>query len=258
MKQRSITEEKQRMTSKQPFFAKILAFRSKMLYLCMAKTEDFLLWSRKKDRFAAGAARYCHYSCKPLPPKPQSFRTTAANQILHCIVPNSQRYCSCFSAVFSPFYFSVLFFLSWYNATSPRCHIFIFCLFQYFYLENLWLFKIYFYLCTRSCWCWKPLGNQRRWGHIHTKGVFLTLWFWHIEISHISKAVRQKQGNGNASWRCSICTHYYIVWQLHTSAWGFQHCSVGQLGRCESLQSVDRAENWLRVFLCMLNEPETV
>ena len=34
----------------------------------------------------------------------------------------------------------------------------------------------------------------------------------------------------------------------YTSAWGFQRCSVRLLGRCESLQSVDRAQNWLHVF----------
>ena len=44
---------------------------------------------------------------------------------------------------------------------------------------------------------------------------------------------------------------------IYTSAWGFQRCSVRLLGRCESLQSVDRAQNWLHVF-SVYAKPETI
>ena len=87
------------------------------MLLCLNKLwcqHDFLLWSRKKVRFAAFAARCWPLSRKPLPPKPQAFRTLAANQKHNSAVPNSQRCCSCFTAVFFPFYFSVFYALLWW------------------------------------------------------------------------------------------------------------------------------------------------
>ena len=54
-----------------------------------------------------------------------------------------------------------------------------------------------------------------------------------------------------------IATAYPWLYTIFTSAWGFQRCSVGQSGQCESLQDVDRAQNWLHVFR-VYAEPETV
>ena len=43
---------------------------------------------------------------------------------------------------------------------------------------------------------------------------------------------------------------YPSTWwaMIYTLAWGFQRCSVRLSGQCESLQDVDRAQNWLHVF----------
>ena len=58
------------------------------------------------SRFAAVAARFCPQGCKPLPPKPQAFRTIGANQKHNGAVPTLQRCCSRFTVVFSPLYAS--------------------------------------------------------------------------------------------------------------------------------------------------------
>jgi len=51
---------------------------------------------------------------------------------------------------------------------------------------------------------------------------------------------------------CGVILYPSCWWaMIYTSAWGFQHCSVRQIGRCESLNTWDRAQNWLHVFLCV-------
>ena len=80
-------------------------FVSKSYHVCATFCHEVA----KKDRFAAFAARFCPLSCKPLPLKPQNFRTLAANQKHNGAVPASQRCCSCFTAVFFPFHSCAIF-----------------------------------------------------------------------------------------------------------------------------------------------------
>lgn len=48
---------------------------------------------------------------------------------------------------------------------------------------------------------------------------------------------------------CGVILYPSCWWvMIYTSAWGFQRCSVRQIGRCESLNTWDRAQNWLHVF----------
>ena len=75
-----------------------------------------------------------------------------------------------------------------------------------------------------------------------------------LRISQI-RTNGQKQSNGNAPWRCRLymfLTLFIRVGHLYIHRRGaFSVARFDQLGRCESLQNVDRAQDWLHVFVCM-------
>ena len=101
-----------------------------------------------------------------------------------------------------------------------------------------------------------PLGNHRRAGHIHTKAFSERFGFDALRTSQPPKLSVKNKATGTP---LEVLLLYPSTWwvMIYTLAWGFQRCSVRLTGRCESLQSVDRAQNWLHVFRVYAIEPIT-
>ena len=101
-----------------------------------------------------------------------------------------------------------------------------------------------------------PLGNHRRAGHIHTKAFSERFGFDVLESRKFKLSVKNKA----TGTPLEVLLLYPSTWwaMIYTSAWGFQRCSVRQIGRCESLNTWDRAQNWLHVFRVYAIEPITV
>ena len=101
---------------------------------------------------------------------------------------------------------------------------------------------------SRLSVCWKPLGDHLRWDTYILKAFSGRFGFDALRISQIQTDC-QNQSNGNAPWRCSINGILYnnVSSYIHPRG-AFSVARFRLSGQCESLQNVDRAQNWLHVF----------
>ena len=104
-----------------------------------------------------------------------------------------------------------------------------------------------------------PLNSLNAWlfpntphetSHIHIKRRFLNalvLTCWNLANSnYLSKTKQRERPLGVVS------AHIILMCCLYTSAWGFQRCSVRQIGRCESLNTWTGHRTGSTFFVCML------
>ena len=110
------------------------------------------------------------------------------------------------------------------------------------------------YLCVVFPYAESPMGNLL-WRDTYILKAFSGRFGFDIlRISQI-RTNGQKQSNGNAPWRCRLYMSLPLFfWDRHLyihRRGAFCVARFDQLGRCESLQNVDRAQDWLHVFVCM-------
>ena len=85
-----------------------------------------------------------------------------------------------------------------------------------------------------------------QWGTYILKAFSGRFGFDILRISQI-RTERHKPRQRERPW-CVIIVPITRWDMVYTSAWGFQRCSVWRTGQCESLQDVDRVQNWLHAW----------
>ena len=102
-----------------------------------------------------------------------------------------------------------------------------------------------------------PKGWKRA-RYIYIKGVTERFGFDVVESRKFKLIVKNKAtGTLHGMIICNPHWLFLVIvisWGciIYSSAWGFQRCSFRLTGQCESLSIVERASDWLHVFLYVL------
>ena len=120
-----------------------------------------------------------------------------------------------------------------------------------------------YYLCNVYPIPEAPMGGG--WADIYTyKGVTVRFGFDSVRIWQFEQKL-SKTKQRERLMRCIIYSPHWLrtimsfvvkrVFYIHTQAWGFRRCSFRQLGRCQSLYTVERVTGLAPRFSCIYTNP---